>query len=228
MPAYRTLPREQNISCRRCFTAISMALILITSLPNTLVDASEATGSSGSPAGPGLITDTSTNTAIVAGGPDALLGSSPAVDSPAPRPGKIPKEIGKQTIDQAGHFLIGAAPIWASRHLVGVPWYGWVAAPLLAYREWLQWPSKRWWDPPLDWAFLSLGFVVATCRGGFMDGWSNPLAALRRRIARQSSSALASWSDRPASFGHLRAGLPSGMARRRRALSATARAESPR
>jgi hypothetical protein len=77
---------------------------------------------------------------------------------------KVLKEVGKQAIDQPGHFLIAAAPIWASRYLVGVPWYGWVAAPLLAYREWLQWPSNRWWDPPLDWAFLSLGAVVATFR----------------------------------------------------------------
>jgi hypothetical protein len=37
---------------------------------------------------------------------------------------KVLKEIGKQTIDQPGHFLIAAAPIWASRWLVGVPWYG--------------------------------------------------------------------------------------------------------
>ena len=72
------------------------------------------------------------------------------------------KEVSKQTVDQPGHFLIGAAPIWASRYLVGVPWFGWVTAPILAYREWLQWPSNRWWDPPLDWAFLMLGAVSAT------------------------------------------------------------------
>jgi hypothetical protein len=42
--------------------------------------------------------------------------------------------------------------------------------PLLAYREWLQWPSNRWWDPPLDWACLALGVIVAT--------WA--LGALRR------------------------------------------------
>jgi hypothetical protein len=75
---------------------------------------------------------------------------------------RILKEVGKQAVDQPGHFLIGAAPIWASRCLVGVPWFGWVAAPILAYREWLQWPSSRWWDPPLDWAFLTLGAVAAT------------------------------------------------------------------
>jgi hypothetical protein len=72
------------------------------------------------------------------------------------------KEILKQTIDQPGHFLIAAFPIWLSRRLTGVPWYGWPVVPLLAYREWLQWPSNRWWDPPLDWAFLALGIIVAT------------------------------------------------------------------
>jgi hypothetical protein len=94
------------------------------------------------------------------------VGMQPALVDGAPRPvsSKILKEVGKQTVDQPGHFLIAAAPIWASRYLVGVPWYGWAIVPLLAYREWLQWPSKRWWDPPLDWIFLSLGAVVATCR----------------------------------------------------------------
>ena len=97
-------------------------------------------------------------------------GPAPPMARPRPRAGEILKEIGKQAIDQPAHFLIAAAPIWLSRHLVGVPWFGWAAAPLLAYREWLQWPSKRWWDPPLDWAFLIIGVVVAT--------WSRGLARI--------------------------------------------------
>lgn len=76
--------------------------------------------------------------------------------------GRILKEVGKQAIEQPGHFLIGGAPIWAARCLVGVPWLGWAAAPVIVYREWLQWPSNRWWDPPLDWAFFTLGAVTAT------------------------------------------------------------------
>jgi hypothetical protein len=72
------------------------------------------------------------------------------------------KELAKQALDQPGHFLIAAVPILLSRRLTGVPWYGWAVVPLLAYREWLQWPSNRWWDPPLDWAVLALGVVVAT------------------------------------------------------------------
>jgi hypothetical protein len=97
--------------------------------------------------------------------------------------GKILKEVGKQAVDQPGHFLIGAAPIWVSRYLVGVPWFGWVAAPILAYREWLQWPSNRWWDPPLDWAFLTLGALAATWsrRGG--QRLAGGLAALGQSAA---------------------------------------------
>jgi hypothetical protein len=73
-------------------------------------------------------------------------------------------EVRKQAVDQPLHFLLTAGPIELSRYLVGVPWYGWAITPLLAYREWRQWPSKRWWDPPLDWAVLALGVIVATWR----------------------------------------------------------------
>jgi hypothetical protein len=96
---------------------------------------------------------------------------------------KILKEVGKQAVDQPGHFLIGAAPIWASRYLVGVPWFGWVMAPILAYREWLQWPSNRWWDPPLDWVFLTLGAVAATWKRRPGQRLAGTLAALRQSAA---------------------------------------------
>jgi hypothetical protein len=111
--------------------------------------------------------------------PHATLGAG-AIRWPTSR---ILKEVGKQAIDQPGHFLIGAAPIWASRYLVGVPWFGWVAAPILAYREWLQWPSNRWWDPPLDWAFLTLGAVAATWNRRRQHGFTVGVAALGRRMA---------------------------------------------
>ena len=84
------------------------------------------------------------------------------------------KELGKQAIDQPGHFLIAALPIVLSRHLTGVPWYGWPAVPLLAYREWLQWPSNRWWDPPLDWAVLALGVIMATWAIQSLPRFSRP------------------------------------------------------
>jgi hypothetical protein len=109
----------------------------------------------------------------------------PSVDSGAVEwtTSRILREVGKQAVDQPGHFLIGAAPIWASRCLVGVPWFGWVTTPILAYREWLQWPSNRWWDPPLDWAFLTLGAVAATWSR--RPGWrlAGALAAIRQSVA---------------------------------------------
>jgi hypothetical protein len=93
----------------------------------------------------------------VAGAPAAARQSAFAASLRA-----LMKELLKQVIDQPGHFLIAALPIWLSRHLTGVPWYGWPVIPILGYREWLQWPSNRWWDPPLDWAVLALGVIVAT------------------------------------------------------------------
>ena len=93
------------------------------------------------------------NEAISGAGPlDVLVQALPALLA----------ELLKQAIDQPGHLLIAGLPIVLSRYLTGVPWYGWPVIPLLAYREWLQWPSNRWWDPPLDWAFLALGVVLAT------------------------------------------------------------------
>lgn len=96
--------------------------------------------------------------------------------------GRILKEVGKQAIEQPGHFLIGGAPIWASRYLVGVPWFGWVAAPIIAYREWLQWPSNRWWDPPLDWAFFTLGAVAATWGRRPGHGLARGFTAIRQSL----------------------------------------------
>jgi hypothetical protein len=228
MPALQTLPTELNVSCQSGFPALLLMLILITSCPSTLVEASEAAESFESAAHSGLVTGSSVDAVILAVSPATMPRSSPADDALAPRAGKVLKEIGKQAIDQPGHFLIGAAPIWASRYLVGVPWYGWVAAPLLAYREWLQWPSNRWWDPPLDWAFLSLGAIVATCRRRSPHRWLDGAPALRRRIARELSSTLARWSDTTSNFARARAALTPGTARRRRSLSAAAKAGSPR
>jgi hypothetical protein len=157
--------------------------------------------------------------ATVAVSPDALPRSTSPADTLEPHAGKILKEVGKQTIDQPGHFLIGAAPIWASRYLVGVPWYGWVVTPLLAYREWLQWPSNRWWDPPLDWACLSLGVIVATWRRRPMQRLLNGLP-LRRHIVRGLSWGSAWPGDTAPDLGHAYATLSSGAARSRGWLSA--------
>lgn len=81
---------------------------------------------------------------------------------PAANHEMILHEVTKQAIDQPLHFLMAAGPIWLSHYVTRVPWYGWSVIPLLAYREWRQWPSSRWWDPPLDAAVFLLGVVVAT------------------------------------------------------------------
>lgn len=80
---------------------------------------------------------------------------------------KIENQWLKAAVDQPLHML------WA-----GVPWFltFWVAEqlgnPVLAilfgavaggnlgfiiWREIEQWPSKRWWDPPLDWLSFGIG-----------------------------------------------------------------------
>ena len=74
-------------------------------------------------------------------------------------------EVVKQAAEQPLHFVMSAGPVWLSRCLTAVPWYGWGAVPALAYREWRQWPSKRWWDPLLDAGFLLLGLMTATWSG---------------------------------------------------------------
>jgi hypothetical protein len=182
MPGEMTFARGSRKSYR--FSVLLLSSILIASDPGASTKASEATEPTKHAAHSVLIIGSGVDSATIALSPD----TAPRWPSPGhalePHAGKILKEIGKQTIDQPGHFLIAAAPIWASRYLVGVPWYGWVITPLLAYREWLQWPSNRWWDPPLDWAFLSLGTVVATWRRRSTRRVLDGLRPFRRPIAR--------------------------------------------
>jgi hypothetical protein len=110
-----------------------------------------------------------------------LLGRAP--DLPAPDR-RLLHEISKQAVEQPLHFLMAAAPVALSRSLAGVPWYGWAAAPLLVWREWAQWPSRRWWDPPLDWAFMALGAVFATWRRA-RPPQRPPSHPLRRKYAKR-------------------------------------------
>jgi hypothetical protein len=104
--------------------------------------------------------------------------AAPAAD-PVPSPRwNLLAEAAKQAAEQPLHFLMSAGPIWLSRCLTAVPWYGWAVVPALAYREWRQWPSKRWWDPALDAAFFILGVVAATWSG---RAGPLPVAAMLRR-----------------------------------------------
>ena len=106
-------------------------------------------------------------------------------DVPARHRDVLP-ELLKQSVEQPLHFLMAAGPIWLSRSLTAVPWYGWSIVPVLAYREWRQWPSERWWDPLLDGAFLILGVIMATWhRGGMLD-----LRSPRRRYGRRGRALL--------------------------------------
>lgn len=107
--------------------------------------------------------------------------AAPALDHPAPSAQwHLLAEVVKQAAEQPLHFVMSAGPIWLSRCLTAVPWYGWVVVPALAYREWRQWPSKRWWDPALDAAFLVLGVLAATWSDRAVPG-PLPPAAMRRR-----------------------------------------------
>jgi hypothetical protein len=122
--------------------------------------------------------------AAAQGGSSSTVGQdTPNLDVPGPAPARqrdLLAEVVKQAAEQPLHFVMSAGPIWLSRCLTAVPWYGWAMVPALAYREWRQWPSKRWWDPLLDAAFLVLGALTAT--------WSArpplPFAMLRRRDRR--------------------------------------------
>jgi hypothetical protein len=89
-------------------------------------------------------------------------------------------EILKQSVDQPLHFAMAAGPIWVSRWLTTVPWYGWAIVPALAYREWRQWPSKRWWDPLLDASFMVLGLIATAwpARTRLPMSWSDRRARI--------------------------------------------------
>jgi hypothetical protein len=146
---------------------------------------------------------------IVSRAPAGLLPSL-ALTLPSPR---VLAEIGKQALEQPLHFAMAAAPVCLSRSLVGVPWYGWAITPLLVWREWSQWPSQRWWDPPLDWAFMALGLVVASWRRGrraVVAGPRAPRHPLRRRAGAGSPTIRPPLSRRRASpcGGNTRAGRP--------------------
>jgi len=78
----------------------------------------------------------------------------------------MPDEIKKQLIDQPLHFLwaftSAFAPFLAERFapLVLAPAVTVLGVGSLVFiilREYDQWPSKRWWDPRLDWTFFALG-----------------------------------------------------------------------
>lgn len=84
--------------------------------------------------------------------------------------GKVGKEIAKQSIDQPLHILMAVASVWAIGwplvYFTGSPLWlaaalaGTVTAGWMGLREYLQWPSSRWWDPYLDWFFEAGGLAL--------------------------------------------------------------------
>lgn len=85
-------------------------------------------------------------------------------------------EIVKQSIDQPLHVLMTVGSVWGIggaawaifyfagdgivtgvQLLVSVIAGGSLTATWVALRERAQWPSSRWWDPPLDWFFSVVG-----------------------------------------------------------------------
>ncbi len=87
-------------------------------------------------------------------------------------------EIVKQLIDQPLHVLMTVGSVWGiSGFFAGVFFVGYgvvngvhlllsliaggaLTALWVALREYFQWPSSRWWDPPLDWAFEAAGIIL--------------------------------------------------------------------
>lgn len=83
--------------------------------------------------------------------------------------GKTGKEIAKQAIDQPLHVLMAVASVWLLGWLLtltglsivlSVIISGVLTGAWMALREYLQWPSSRWWDPPLDWLFEAGGLAL--------------------------------------------------------------------
>lgn len=111
--------------------------------------------------------------------PDGAVSDDTLKEAVSPRR-EVVREVVKQAYEQPLHYLMAAGPIWLSRYLTAVPWYGWSIIPALAYREWRQWPSDRWWDPLLDAAFLIFGVIGATWRGGPARSPALPPRWLRR------------------------------------------------
>jgi hypothetical protein len=101
-------------------------------------------------------------------------------------PWSLVTELLKQSAEQPLHFIMSAGPVWLSRCLTAVPWYGWAIVPALAYREWRQWPSERWWDPLLDAGFLILGLIAASLPAPLGPPWRRRKPAALQLVTRRA------------------------------------------
>lgn len=91
----------------------------------------------------------------------------------------IKQEIWKQVKDQFWHFIwafLATVPLaclvpvdpeaswnWDSRLLLHLccMWFFIGNVTVIVAREVHQWPSTRWYDPPMDWAFFGAGIATA-------------------------------------------------------------------
>lgn len=84
--------------------------------------------------------------------------------------GMLVKELVKQSIDQPLHILMAVASVWIIGYLTialagqpvvwAVTFSGVLTGAWMAFREYRQWPSNRWWDPPMDWVFEAGGLAL--------------------------------------------------------------------
>ena len=83
--------------------------------------------------------------------------------------GKTGKKIAKQAIDQPLHILMAVASVWLIGWLLTLTGLSVILSTIIsgvltgawmAFREYLQWPSSRWWDPVLDWFFEAGGLAL--------------------------------------------------------------------
>ena len=125
MPQQTIFTREWLRSSWLRWSALSLTVILLASgsiHAATSAEGSHAADSTEPTRDSASVVRADVNGETVANGKQLRLEPGSVDGTRALLPSKVLKEIGKQAIDQPGHFLIAAAPIWASRCLLGVPW----------------------------------------------------------------------------------------------------------
>ena len=129
MPQQTIFTREWLRSSRLRRSALSLTIILLASgsmHAATSAKGSQAADLTESTRYSASVVRADVNGETVANGRQLTLEPGSVDGTRTLLPSKVLKEVGKQAIDQPGHFLIAAVPIWASRCLVGraLVWLG--------------------------------------------------------------------------------------------------------
>jgi hypothetical protein len=74
-------------------------------------------------------------------------------------------ELTKQLVDQPLHLAWGIVTGLLFGFTALGPLFAGFSLGIMTWREWDQWPSKRWWDPFCDWTFLAIGVGVGLWLG---------------------------------------------------------------